>query len=96
MRFPSRLAVAAASLLLVSGTSFAQTGNPAWLEQLELQIASEEQCEVGFYIYVNEEKLGGRTVQEARAQCVDGRQFDASRTEPDSRFTISECGTRVC
>lgn len=96
MPIPFRLTSIAAGLLLVAGVANAQTENPAWLEQLEEQIAAEEQCEVGFYIVVNEEKLGGRTLQEARVQCVDGRQFDASRAEPDAQFIISECGTRVC
>jgi hypothetical protein len=96
MTFPFRLAATVASLLLVSGTGLAQTDNPAWLDQLEEQIAEQEQCEIGFYTFVNEEKLGGRTIQEARVQCVDGRQFDASRAEPEVRFTITECGTRVC
>lgn len=91
-----RLAAIATGLLLAPACALAQTDNPAWLEQLEEQIAAEEQCEVGFYIFVNEEKLGGRTVHEARVQCVDGRQFDASRSEQDPKFTISECGTRVC
>ncbi len=96
MIFPFRLAAIVGGLLLGPVPAFAQAENPAWLEQLETQIAAEEQCEVGFYIFVNEEKLGGRTVQEARVQCVDGRQFDAKRAEQDPKFTISECGTRVC
>jgi hypothetical protein len=96
MTFSFRLAAIATGLLLVPAHALAQTENPAWLEQLDEQIAAEEQCEVGFYIFVNEEKLGGRNLQEARVQCVDGRQFDASRSEQDPKFTISECGTRVC
>jgi hypothetical protein len=96
MTLPFRLAAVAAGFLFVPVQAIAQTDNPAWLEQLEEQLAVEEQCEVGFYILVNEEKLGGRSIQEARVQCVDGRQFDAARSEPDANFTINECGTRVC
>ena len=96
MSFLFRLAAIAAGLLFAPVQAVAQTDNPAWLEQLEEQIAAEEECEVGFYILVNEEKLVGRVIQEARVQCVDGRQFDASRSEPDAKFTINECGTRVC
>jgi hypothetical protein len=91
-----RPAAIAGGLLLLPAVVSAQTDEHAWLDQLEEQIAAEEQCEVGFYILVNEQKLGGRTVYEARLQCVDGRQFDAARAEPDPKFTISECGTRVC
>lgn len=96
MTFSIRLAVVAAGFLFVPVQAVAQTDNPAWLEQLEEQIATEKECEVGFYILINEEKLVGRVIQEARVQCVDGRQFDATRSEPDAKFTINECGTRVC
>lgn len=91
-----RPAAVAAALLFVPACALAQTDDHAWLDLLEEQIAAEEQCEVGFYILVNEQTLAGRTVYEARLQCVDGRQFDASRSEQDPKFTISECGTRVC
>ena len=74
----------------------AQSENPAWLDELARQIADQEQCEVGFYIFMDEQKLGGRKTVQAKLQCVDGRQFDASRTEPATEFEISECGTRVC
>ncbi len=75
---------------------FAQSDNPAWLDELERQIAEQEQCEVGFYIFIDEQKLGGLNTVQTKLQCVDGRQFDASRTEPATEFEISECGTRVC
>ncbi|APH72712.1 hypothetical protein [Aquibium oceanicum] len=74
----------------------AQSENPAWLDELARQIADQEQCEVGFYIFIDEQKLGGRETLQAKLQCVDGRQFDASRVEPATEFEISECGTRVC
>lgn len=91
---PARI-VAALGLVL-SGAASAQTDNPAWLDQLADQIATAEQCEVGFYIFVDEGEQGGLKTQTARVQCVDGRQFDAARTEPETAFTIKECGTRVC
>ncbi len=91
---PARLAAALG--LVLSGAASAQTADPAWLDQLAEQIAVAEQCEVGFYVFVDEGVLGGLKTQSARVQCVDGRQFDAARTEPDTVFTIEECGTRVC
>jgi hypothetical protein len=91
---PVRLAAAVG--LALSGAAWAQTDNPAWLDQLAEQIGTAEQCEVGFYIFIDEAEQGGLKTQIARVQCVDGRQFDAARTEPDTAFTIKECGTRVC
>lgn len=97
MSNPSKISGIVAVLALVfAAPAGAQTSDPAWLDQLEAQIATDEQCEVGFYIFVNQNELGGLKVQEARVQCVDGRQFDASRSEPATTFTIKECGTRVC
>ena len=40
--------------------------------------------------------LGGLAVYKARAQCVDGRQFDASRKEGETSFDIQACTAEVC
>lgn len=87
-----------ASLMVLSSVaaSHAQTENPAWLDDLQVQLAEEQECEVALFIKVTEDKLGGRTLYSARAQCVDGRQFDASRKEGDSTFVIKACDVAVC
>ena len=86
--------------LLVGGVlaspAVAQSTDPAWLDEITRAIAAEKQCEVGYFIAAREYDLGGRRVFEARVQCVDGRQFDASRTEPDTDFTFQACAVRVC
>ncbi len=74
----------------------AQSSNPAWLEQVTAQLAQEQLCEVGFFISFKEGSLGGRNTYEARAQCVDGRQFDANKVEPALEFTLKECAVSVC
>lgn len=74
----------------------AQSADPAWLDELSAQLASEKQCAVDYYLNIREGELAGRLTFEARAQCADGRQFDAARTEPDRKFSISECGVQVC
>lgn len=74
----------------------AQSANPAWLDQLSLQLAIEKDCEVDYFLNMKEGELAGRLTFEARAQCADGRQFDGSLTEPAEEFTISECGVQVC
>ena len=45
---------------------------------------------------MREGELGTSRYYEARVQCVDGRMFDASRTEPEEKFTIRPCGVAVC
>ena len=86
----------AALLSLASAPAFAQTEDPAWLDELSDQLAVEEGCAVEYYININEGTLGGRKTYEARAQCRDGRQFDGSRMQPDLMFTIEQCGIQVC
>lgn len=88
--------IAACAMLLGAAPAFAQTGNPAWLDDVQTQLADEQQCEVAFYIHVQEDKLGGLAVYKARAQCVDGRQFDASRREDEPVFDIRACAAEVC
>ena len=84
------------ALLLLAGTAFAQSSDPAWLDNLKDQLARAEQCNVEYFVNVREGELAGRRTYEARAQCTDGRQFDGARTEPDKEFTISQCGVQVC
>lgn len=91
-----RTILSAAVLALSAGQAVAQAQNPAWVDQLVGQIAEDLRCEVGYLISMREYELGGRQVEEARVQCVDGRRFDASRAAPDPLFTFKECGEQVC
>lgn len=87
---------AALSLFALAAPAAAQSSDPAWLDELSDQLASEKQCQVDYYINTREDTLAGREVFEARAQCRDGRQFDASRIEPAETFTLSLCKIQVC
>ena len=86
--------------LLFSATliaiSYAQSKDPAWLDDLKMQLQSEQECEVSYFLNMQEGRIGTNNFYEARVQCVDGRMFDASRTEPEQKFTIKACGTAVC
>ena len=84
--------------LPISGaaSAAAQSSDPEWLNALRRQLASEKQCEVDYFLNMREEQLGANTYYEARVQCVDGRIFDASRTEPEEMFRIQPCGVAVC
>lgn len=69
----------------------AQSNNPAWLETLSEQLALEQGCEVTYYIFLKKNELAGRMFYEARAQCLDGRQFDGARDGETMPFKISLC-----
>lgn len=74
----------------------AQSSDPDWLDALRMQLEMEEACEVNYFINMREGQLGTSKTYEARVQCVDGRMFDASRTEPEKEFFIRPCGIAVC
>lgn len=92
-RFVIALAVGG---VLFAVPAFPQAQNPAWVDELSGQAAETLNCEVGYLIHMREYDLGGRHVEEARLQCVDGRRYDASRATPDPGFTFKECGEQVC
>lgn len=76
--------------------SFAQTSDPAWLDTLNFEMEREQECEVAYYIRIKEEILGTKKTYEARVQCVDGRQFDASRVGEVEDFEIKACEVETC
>lgn len=85
-------------IFLPSLTSFstAQTSDPAWLDTLNFEMEREQECEVAYYIRTKEGMLGTRKTYEARVQCVDGRQFDATRVGEDDDFEIKSCEVEAC
>lgn len=95
-----KLSMILAAALVIAGCRmppvWAQSSDPAWLEDVQNQLADEKQCEVAFFVRVTEDKLGGRETYMARAQCVDGRQFDATKTEGDDKFAVKACQIEVC
>ena len=91
-----RILAGAVFLGLSATGSMAQSTDPAWLDDLGMQLRSELECEPNIYINMHEGVLGTNKVYEARVQCLDGRMFDASRVEPDKTFTIRACEIAVC
>lgn len=65
--------------------------NDVWVDDLMLQLAIEEACDVVDILRSLEGQIGDKEFVEATVQCEDGRQFDASRTEPDEKFTVQIC-----
>lgn len=101
MRVPFSLKALLPILVCTNLAAFAQTTtgndkNQPWLDLITEQMATEKQCDVGFFVYFREGTLGGMSTYEARVQCVDGRQFDATKIEPAIMFEIKECAVTVC
>jgi len=88
--------IAALALLVLAIPAAAQTSDPAWLDTLNYEMEREEQCEVAFYIRIKEGTLGAEKTYEARLQCVDGRQFDATRIGETADFVIKACEVEAC
>jgi len=96
-RFNMSIIMTAAALsLALTPLAQAQSANPAWLDQLSAQLAVEKDCAVDYFLNIKEGELAGRLTFEARAQCADGHQYDGALTEPEKKFTISECDVQVC
>lgn len=88
--------VLAIFLVLAASPVFAQSNDPAWLDDLQVQMQTDQGCTVDLFINIDEGVLGSGRYYQARVQCRDGRLFDASRTEPESAFTIRKCQIEVC
>ena len=90
--------VAAILLGIVSfpATASAQLTEPSWLEPLRLQLVVDQECEAQYFLNIRERHGAAENTYSARVQCADGRQFDASRTDPAMDFTIEICGQAVC
>ncbi|MCB1386001.1 MAG: hypothetical protein KDJ80_08680 [Nitratireductor sp.] len=56
----------------------------------------DKQGEVAYFIRFEERELGGSKTYFARLQCVDGRQFDATRIGEDAEFRASLCEIQTC
>ena len=78
------------------GLAFAQSSDPAWLDELKDQLALEKQCNVILLMNMREGELGGELTYEARVKCEDGRMFDASRTGKGGLFDLKTCEIQTC
>lgn len=90
--------IAAATVLALASavSAYAQSSDPAWLDQLQFEIRAAKRCEISYLIRVHEGRLGEKTTYEARVQCQDGHMYDASRTGEDAPFVFTQCERQVC
>ena len=95
---PMPILVALAFVCATVTTVSAQTQgtDPIWLDELKAQIYQDEACDANYFLNVREYMLGDRKVYEAKVQCVDGRQFDATRSGEYTPFVIRACQPVVC
>ena len=82
--------------LFAASLAMAQSENPAWVEELENQLAISHECKVVEFLIMHEGKLGGRDMYTARVRCADRRMYDAYKLEPQEEFLIKQCEVVVC
>lgn len=67
-----------------------------WKVTLRQQLRDERKCELKAFLAVRQFKLAGDDVLEGRISCYDGREFDFTRPQPHSKFTIRLCLPTAC
>lgn len=69
---------------------------PEWQRTLNAQMLGKHDCEVN---YLSNLRLGVKDGQEtvsARVHCMDGRNFDVSRSGGDKPYKVEQCGPVAC
>jgi len=67
-----------------------------WKVTLGQQLRDERKCELKAFLAVRRFRLAGDDVLEGRISCYDGREFDFTRPQPHSKFTIRLCLPTAC
>lgn len=83
-------------LMLNAPTAVAQSYEPVWLNDLSIQLLIQNGCEVAYFVSAKEVEDSAGTAFQARAQCTDGRTFDAIRREGEWGFAVEQCGAVAC
>ncbi|HYZ26134.1 MAG TPA: hypothetical protein VE597_04445 [Geminicoccaceae bacterium] len=76
----------AAALLAAASPALAD-----WQKDLAAQLRWDHECAVRFYSDVIERLIEAQMVMIAKAQCEDGRTFDAIQRDAPEDFEITEC-----
>lgn len=92
-----------AVLLLLSGAGTlgahgeeAKDGAPTWQSVLALQLKDEHRCDLDKVLFDRDVEVGDRIAKEGRARCLDGREYDFSRSSAHESFDIRLCQPTVC
>lgn len=95
-KFLPNAVIVASCAFLGAGSVYGQSYDPAWLEDLQSDLAKNHECAVSEYLTIHESELGGRNMYIARVKCRDGRLFDAYKLEPQEEFAIQPCEIVAC
>ena len=74
----------------------ADTREPEWQLDLEMQLLEQKQCEMLYVTRPRESELGGERTVSGRAHCADGRNFDFSRLRSYQPFEFKDCEPVIC
>jgi hypothetical protein len=88
---PVRLAIASIPAVIGLAAAGVAMAQGTWEQNLEDEILIMEDCEVSFLTQVVEREIEGRRVIMAKAHCVDGRTFDATRDDDFAAFEFRIC-----
>ncbi|MFN3867675.1 MAG: hypothetical protein ACK4MF_01260 [Hyphomicrobiaceae bacterium] len=90
---------------LCFGAAAASTGNalaedkaaaPQWQTILSIQLRDAHKCDLDKVLFSRDVKVGEQTSTEGRARCLDGREYDFSRSREHEKFTLRLCQPTVC
>ncbi len=69
---------------------------PDWLDDLSLQLLVQNDCTVEYFVSAKQAIVEDEIVFSARARCVDGRKFNATRRAKQWVFTVERCCSETC
>jgi hypothetical protein len=67
-----------------------------WEPIVKAQLKKEKSCQMIELSGVRTYELAGRHVLEARARCLDGREYDVIRRDTHMRFEFTLCEKQYC
>jgi len=83
--------LAAAALAFVSHVA---PSAAEWEDDLQLQMATDKNCDAVSISDLVERKKGEHTALSALVECADGRKFVAFRDRPLKKFTLKACASK--
>jgi hypothetical protein len=83
-----------AAIVIMSSSALPQTEK--WETDLATQLQSEHKCTLNYLTSTRNFILLGRETLETKAHCIDGRAFDATRSDDPKQFDIKKCSPDEC
>jgi hypothetical protein len=67
-----------------------------WRILLKNQLRQEKNCDLLEVLTYSELKIGDEIAISGKVSCVDGRQYDDTRSRPHQKFEVRLCEPSVC